>query len=92
MAAEAMATAEEEDKKFPLLQAKKNALYIITRANWERVSSDAGIIKGFIINPVGNDLHPFQVDRRDLNDDTNRSILWEYIAAGVGAKWKKVDG
>ncbi len=41
-----------------------------------------------MINVAKSDLHPFRMD--GSGDDTTRNMVWEYIAAGAGAKWRKV--
>ena len=85
--AEEKRAEEEEQDKFPLLQKKKNALYLITRTNWGKSTGDGGSSKGFVVNPAKNDLHPFRVSGE--GDEASRNLVWEFIAAGVGAKWRR---
>ncbi len=47
-------------------------------------------LEGYVVNVPKNDLHWFRTESdRGAADNATRNLVWEFIAAGVGAKWKK---
>ncbi len=47
-------------------------------------------LEGYVVNVAKNDLHWFRTERGlGADDNATRNLVWEFIAAGVGAKWKR---
>lgn len=77
----------QEEKRFPTLQARKNFFFICTRITWEKISRDENKIKGFVINPIKNDIVAFKLDRKEMGGRLSNNFIWDYIGAGIGEEW-----
>ena len=49
------------------------------------------MLKGFIINPIKNDVSTFKVDTEGGKaSQFQKQLIWDYIGAGVGKEWKQL--
>jgi hypothetical protein len=78
------------------LAAQQNLLYRVTRVTWDEKKrkgddGDASVVRGYVVDPIKNDVTVFHVDTKELSPATTCQFLWDYVAAsGISSKWKKV--
>ena len=85
-----MASIEKKAENIPKLKESKELMYKISKLTFDE-SKRENIIKGFIINPLKEDVSTFQFDTSDKNVSSHfiTNYVWDKIGAGVSEEWNK---
>ena len=85
-----MASIEKKAENIPKLRETKELMYKISKLTFDETKRE-NIIKGFIINPLQEDVSTFQFDTSDKNVSSHfiTNYVWDKIGAGVSDEWNK---
>ena len=82
------------------LACQQHLLYQITRITWDEkkrknVNDVCGaaskIVRGYVVDPLKNDVAVFHVDANELTPQATSQFLWDYVGGcGIRREWKKL--
>lgn len=83
----AMTSFAEYENVKGLLSWQRKLLYLITRLTWDEKALSKNLIKGFVVDPIRNDVSVFKTDRSTKveNPAIISDFLWDYISSTSSA-------
>jgi hypothetical protein len=74
---------------------QQTLLYLITRVTWDekrrKNDLDAKVLRGYVVDPLKNDVSVFRVHVDDLTPVTTAQFLWDYVGGcGIRKEWKNI--
>jgi len=85
-----VADVQKQLENVPKLSENKKLMYQISRLTFDVTKKD-NIIKGFVINPIKEDVRTFSFNTKDSGVSSHfiTNYIWDLIAAGNNEKWDK---
>merc|ERR1712083_1239571 len=82
------ASVEKLVENIPKLSETRTLMYEISRLTFD-VSKKEGIPKGFVVNPLKEDVNTFTFNKNDQGVSSHfiTNHLWDIIGAGVSDQW-----
>lgn len=84
------ASVEKMVENIPKLSETRTLMYKISRLTFD-VTKKEGVLKGFVVNPLKDDVNTFTFNKNDQGVSSHfiTNHLWDIIGAGVSDQWSK---
>lgn len=84
------ASVKKMVENIPKLSETRTLMYKISRLTFD-VSKKEGVLKGFVVNPLKDDVNTFTFNKHDQGVSSHfiTNHLWDIIGAGVSDQWNK---
>ena len=85
------ASVQKELENIPKLSESKTLMYKISRLTFDINPKKENLLKGFVINPLKDDVNTFTFNTEDkaVSSHFITKYIWDLIAAGTHQEWSK---